>query len=228
MLSQGVPTEFGLYAYKHPSNWGVCLYVTMFRMSMNNNIFSPRFNNLTKDKVNEWLQTMARGVFILAFGLLLIFFIPHSYASLSLSFTKTYLVVIGVAITLILLALSVLRRGTFQFNLPIALGFFWLFALMSLVSALLSNDKLDSLYGHNFEVQTAGFFILMAVVMTLSMLLGRSKSTFSKFLMVFGLTTIILLLIQVCRFIFGPTFFSFGVFTANTHSLIGGFNDLAL
>ena len=214
--------------YKHPRNWGVCLYVTMFRMGMNNNIFSPRFNNLTKDKVNEWLQTMARGVFILVFSLLLIFFIPYAYSGLSLGFTKTYLVVIGVAITLILLALSILRRGSVQFNMPIALGFFWLFSIMSLASALLSNDKLDSVYGNNFEVQTAGFFILMAVVMSVSMILGRSKSTFSKFLAVLGFTTIVLLFIQICRLMFGPTFLSFGVFTTNTSSLIGGFNDLAL
>ncbi|MBP9836383.1 MAG: tetratricopeptide repeat protein [Candidatus Pacebacteria bacterium] len=195
---------------------------------MKDNIFLPRLNNLSKDSVNEWLQTIARSVFILVFGLLLIFFIPNAHSSLSLGFTKTYLVIVGVSLTLVLLALSILRRGLVRFSLPLALGLFWLFALMSLASSLLSDDKLDSIYGNNFEVQTAGFFILMATVMTTGMILGRSKSTFSKFMMVFGFTTIILLLIQICRLIFGPTFLSFGVFTTNTSSWLGGFNDLAL
>lgn len=195
---------------------------------MNDNIFLPRLNNLNKDNVKEWLQTMARGLFVLVFGLLLVFFIPNTTQGLNLGLTKTFLVIVGVALTLILLSLSILRRGLFRFNLPIALGFFLTFSLIALASALLSDDKLDSVYGSNFEVQTAGFFILMTLIMTISMILGCSKATFSKFLKIFGLATSFILFFQISRLIFGSDFLSFGFFNTNTSSLIGGFNDLAL
>jgi tetratricopeptide (TPR) repeat protein len=193
---------------------------------MHENIFLPRLNNLTKDNISEWLHSVARTVFIITFGLLPIFFIPNIYVSLG--FTKTYLVVVGVSIVLVLFTLAILRRGVVRFSLPLALGLFWSFVVISLASAFLSGDRLDSLYGNNLEVQTAGFFVLMGVIMTTSMIFGAEKSATARLLIFSGGVSIILLLIQIFRLFFGPNFLSLGLFTSNTSSFVGSFNDLAI
>lgn len=193
---------------------------------MKDNIFLPRLNNLSKDSINEWLHVLYRFFFIAVFSLLPVFFIPS--VGTSLGFTKTYLIVIGISIVSVLLTLSVLRRGLVKFTLPLPLTFFWIFTFLALASALLSGDKLDAIYGNNLEVQTAGFFVLMAVVITVSMVVGKSKSVFAKLLVFFGLSSLVLLTIHFFRLFFGADFLSFGMFTQNTSSVIGSFNDLAL
>ncbi|KXJ99146.1 MAG: hypothetical protein UZ19_OD1000444 [Parcubacteria bacterium OLB19] len=89
---------------------------------MKDNIFLPRFNSLAKDSIGEWLQTLARFFFILTFCLLPVFFIPG--VEIGLGFAKTYFVVVGTSITLILLSLTILRRGVVNFHFPLPLVFF--------------------------------------------------------------------------------------------------------
>ncbi len=193
---------------------------------MKDNIFLPRLHNLAKDSIGEWLHTLARFFFITTFSLLPIFFIPS--IGVGLGFAKTYLVVVVVALVLILLSLTILRRGVVNFTLPLPLVFFWLFAVLALASAFLSGDRQDALWGNNLEVQTVGFFILMGLIITTSLIVGKSKLAITKLFIFSGLVSILLLLVQALRLFFGPEFLSFGLFVANTSSYIGSFNDLAL
>jgi len=193
---------------------------------MNENIFLPRLKNLNKDNISEWLQVLAGNVFVLVFGLLPIFFIPNNFTSLG--FTKTYFVAIGIFIVLFLYSLSVLRKGIIKFSIPLALASFWTFFLIALASGMLSGDRLDSILGNFLEVQTVGFLLLFGIVITISTILSDKKPILSRLFIFVSFSSVILLTAQVLRVFFGPDFLSFGLFTNETNSYIGSFNDLAL
>src|SRR3989344_4075047 len=193
---------------------------------MEPNIFSPRLNHLVKDSLSDTLRSLAYGVLVAVFGLLPIFFVPGVYASLG--FTKTYAVTVAMFVAVLLLALSVLRSGKMRLIIPLPLAFFWGFALTAVASALLSGDIKDALYGMVFEVHTAGFMLLMALVMTVSLVFSQSKVATRRIFMVLGGSALILQLYHLLRLVIGADFLTFGIFTSSTASTIGGFNDLAL
>jgi hypothetical protein len=193
---------------------------------MPENIFLPRLKNLNKDNLSSWLQGIARVIFIFIFGLLPIFFIPGVYTSLG--FTKSYFVIIGIFAVIILFSLSILRQGIIKFTLPLALILYWFFTIIMIASSLLSGDRTDALYGNTLEVQTAGFFVLMGFIMTVGLVFGKSKTAIARLLIVSGFSAFVLLLVQNLRLFFGPEFLSFGLFTTNTSSFVGSFNDLAI
>jgi tetratricopeptide (TPR) repeat protein len=193
---------------------------------MQNNIFSPKVDSVNRDKLRGYLQTSAKMLLVLVFSLLPIFFIPNIFTSLN--FTKTYFVIVGVLVAVILLSLSMLRSGTIKLFFPPTLAIFWLFALMGLASALLSGDKADALYGNMLEVHTAGFFVLMALIMTVSLTFASSKSAIVRLFIGLGISAFVLQFVHIFRLLFGPDFMAFGMFTTNTSSVFGSFNDLAL
>jgi tetratricopeptide (TPR) repeat protein len=193
---------------------------------MEPNIFSPRLQRITKDNIVDFLKSISQLFLILAFGLLPIFFIPGVYASLG--FTKTYLVIVGVFISTIFISLAILRSGYFKVSFPFPLALFWAFSATAVVSALLSGDRQDALYGNALEVHTAGFILLLAVIITLASVFGNSKAAISRLFLVLGGSAILVQTFHLLRLVFGPEFLSFSLFTTNTASVIGSFNDLAL
>lgn len=193
---------------------------------MEQNIFSPRLNQSVKDSLGGALRSMAVLIVSVAFILLPLLFVPGVYSSLG--FTKVYVVGLALLSSFVLLSLSVLRSGTARVIVPPALAFFWLFALISIVSALLSGDTLDSLFGNNFEVHTAGFFVLMALTMTVALAFANQKRMLTRLFAGFGAVAAVLQMYHVLRIFFGGDFLSLGVFTSATQSPIGSFNDLAI
>lgn len=189
-------------------------------------MFSPRLNQTIKDSLGGALRSMAVLVVSVAFILLPVLFVPGVYASLG--FTKVYIVGLALLSSFVLLSLSVLRSGTARVIVPPALAFFWLFALVSIVSALLSGDTLDSLFGNNFEVHTAGFFVLMALTMTVALSFANQKRMLTRLFAGLGVVAVVLQVYHVLRIFFGGDFLSLGVFTLATQSPIGSFNDLAI
>ncbi len=193
---------------------------------MEQNIFSPRIQKVNTDSISSFLKSTAQGILIVLFGFLPIFFVPGIYTSLG--FTKVYFVALGVFAALVLLSLAILRSGSARVVIPPALAFFWLFTLTALASALLSGDSQDALYGNVIEVHTAGFLVLMALVMTVALSFSSSKSGVTRLFTAIGVGAIVLQLFHVLRLFLGPEFLSFGIFTSPTVSLIGSFNDLAI
>ncbi|KXJ99147.1 MAG: hypothetical protein UZ19_OD1000445 [Parcubacteria bacterium OLB19] len=100
--------------------------------------------------------------------------------------------------------------------------------LLASASALLSGDRQDSLWGNSLEVQTVGFFVLMGMVITASLMIGKSKLAITKLFIFSGLVSLLLLVIQTLRLFLGPEFLSFNQFLASTSTYVGSFNDLAL
>lgn len=189
-------------------------------------MFSPRLNQSIKDSLGGALRSMAVFIVLIAFVLLPVLFVPGVYASLG--FTKVYVVGLALLSSFVLLSLSVLRSGTARVIIPPALAFFWLFAFVSIVSALLSGDTLDSLFGNSFEVHTAGFFVLMALTMTVTLAFANQKRMLTRLFAGLGVVAAVLQVYHVLRIFFGGDFLSLGVFISATQSPIGSFNDLAI
>lgn len=193
---------------------------------MSANIFLPSLKKIQKDSFGSWLRLLGNIIFLLFVSLLPIVFLPT--VAVSLGLTKTFVAVLSVAFVAVLLSLSVLRKGVIKTYLPWPLVFFWFFVLSATVSAFLSGNWLDSFWGNALEVQTAGFLVLLAVVFSISLVVGRSKTLLVKLAIGLSFSALLLELVQVLRLFFGANFLSFGLFTSNTSSYLGGFNDLAL
>jgi tetratricopeptide (TPR) repeat protein len=193
---------------------------------MEPNIFSPRLKQNTKDTLSGLLRSMAQGLLTLVFGLLPIFFVPGVYTALG--FTKSYFVAVGLFAALVLLSLSILRSGSVRVVFPPALAFFWAFALIAIVSGVLSGDVNDALYGNVLEVHTAAFVTLMALVMTLALAFAGAKAAVARIFMALGVSALLLQLYHIVRLFAGSDFLSFGLFTSATVSPLGSFNDLAI
>ncbi len=193
---------------------------------MEQNIFSPRLTQLTKDSLSSLLRTMALGALTVIFGLLPIIFIPGVYTALG--FGKVFVLGLGLFAGLILFSLAVLRSGVVRIFIPPALLFFWVFALVAVASAMLSGDVVDSMYGNVFEVHTAGFLILLALIMSAGLLFSTSKRMIVRFIVLLGTSAGLLLVYHTLRLVFGADFLSFGIFNSATISPIGSFNDLAI
>jgi tetratricopeptide (TPR) repeat protein len=193
---------------------------------MEQNIFSPRLKQEGKDSLSGTLRSLAQWAVVIIFGLLPIFFIPNVFASLG--FTKVYFVSLGLFAAIVFLSLSILRSGSVRVVVPPALALFWLFTVIAVASGLLSGDALDSLYGNSLEVHTAGFIVLMALVMSVSLAFSGAKSAVARLFVALGSGAILLQAFHLLRLIFGPEFLSFGIFNTPTISLIGSFNDLAI
>ncbi len=193
---------------------------------MESNIFSPRSTKFNIDTLSGFLQNLALGCLTLIFGLLPILFIPGVQSHIG--FSKVFIVGLAILVSSIFLALSILRSGSIRFYVTSALGFFWLFTIIAIASAFLSGDPSDSLYGTYFEVHTAGFIVLMAFVMTISLSFSASKHMLTRLWILLGISAYVLQLYHLMRLIFGTDFLSFGFFNVATISPIGSFNDLAI
>lgn len=193
---------------------------------MERNIFSPRLQSIGKDSLCNSMTALAQGILALVFGLLPIFFIPGVYTSLG--FTKVYFLTLGVFGAIIFLSLSILRSGNIRVVVPPALAFYWLFTLVAIASSLLSGDVQDSLYGNSMEVHTASFLVLLGLIMTSAMSFSGSKSAVTRLFIALGAGALVLQVFHISRLVLGSDFLSFGMFTNQTSSPLGGFNDLAI
>lgn len=178
------------------------------------------------DVTGRALQKIAQWAVFALFGLLPIFFIPGLFATLG--FSKVLLALIVIGIVVITTSLLSLRRRQIQTVLPLALGSFWLLVIAAMASGLLSGDVQDAIRGTTLETQTAGFLAVLALTMTIPLVLQGSKQMTIRSLAFFGVTSVLLLLYVLLRFVMGSDFLQFDSFTAVTATPLGGFNDLAL
>lgn len=187
--------------------------------------FSPKFRGGT-DVVERWLLGAAQYVLLVAAVLLPIWFLPND--QLSLGFTKSFGVLVGVAVATIIFSLFVLRIGVVRIVAPLVLLPLWGLVLVAFASALLSGDRFDSILSDTMQIGTAAFIAVMALMVTAATLILDSKTAVMRFLLGFSVLAFLLQAWHVVRLLVGPEFLSFGVFSTNTVSLLGSFNDIAL
>ncbi len=178
------------------------------------------------DKIGGMVINFVQYLVIGLLFLLPVFFVPGLPASLG--FDKVLVATIFGFLAIILLGLSSLRYSKVLTVLPLTLGIFWIFVVVAALSGMLSGDIQDSIRGSVFEPQTTGFFAVLGLVMTLPLVLQRSKIMALRSLMFFGSSATIVILYTVVRIFLNPGALSLGSFNAVTVSPVGSFNDLAI
>ena len=155
-----------------------------------------------------------------------LFFVPGLPASLG--FDKAILAAIVGLSVVVLLALSSLRYTKVATIVPYTLLIFWGFVVVAFLSGFLSGDIQDTLRGSYFEPQTAGFFAIMALVMSVPLVLQRSKVMSLKALLALGASSTIALLYTFVRIFVESNALTLKSFGTVTTSPVGSFNDIAI
>ena len=178
------------------------------------------------DSFAETFKSISQHILVAVLGVLPIIFIPS--LSVPLSYTKSFIVLFGLIIVLVIYSFTILRSGTIRFSLFIPSLVLWLIAATALISGLLSGDVTDSLVGTSLEQQTAVFLALLALVATVTAQILTDKKAVLKLYAVLAVSSIVLGIFHIARLIFGADFLAFGIFSGNTLSPIGSWNDLAI
>lgn len=186
----------------------------------------PMGNADAADKIEQVLANIARNILVIVFGLLPLFFIPVPY--IGFDYAKAVFVMVGLLAAIVFFSLSVLRSGKVTFSAPLALGGLWFVALAALVSALLSGSMHRSLIGDDINVETALFILLLALIPTVTTLIGQTKASIMRLFILLTGSGVVLGLFHIVRILFGANVLSFKVFTSLVASPIGGWNDIAL
>lgn len=204
---------------------------------MSENLFIPKMRSITKeeseevvspktDSVGNLLHKIAQYTVVFLLGVTPVFFTPGLWASLG--FDKAGIVMVGVFVVIVVMCLLALRRTKITTILPLTLGLFWMTTIAAFASGFISGDVQDALRGNMFETQTAGFFLLLALAMSVPLVLQKSKPLTIKALAFFGAISALLLLYTTARLIFGADFLPLGSFFSVTVTPVGLFNDLAI
>jgi tetratricopeptide (TPR) repeat protein len=193
---------------------------------MHRNIFSPQVTENKVDTLSDSFFSVARWIFGATLALLPLWCLPQ--VAVSLGFIKTSFAAFGVYLAVVFLLLALLRSGKFTFRLPFPILLFWFFALGTLISAYLSGDVWDSLFGDGFEVTTASFTVLLAAVLSLPLMFVGARSSLIRVLLLVLVSVVGVYLHTLARIIFGADVLSFGIFSTSTQTLVGTLNEAAL
>lgn len=193
---------------------------------MQRNIFSPRFDTKNPDGLSEWFAALARVTLVLLFVFLPLLFLPN--VAVSLGLVKTFFVALGVYLALIFICLAALRRGRLNLTLPLPIIVFWVFLGVATASALLSGDTFDSFYGVALDVHSVSFLFIFALAMSLAVTVANAKGLLIRFFLGTGAVLLLVCFFTLIKLFVGTESLSFGVFTGQFLTLVGGLNDLAL
>jgi tetratricopeptide (TPR) repeat protein len=187
--------------------------------------FSPKLRS-GADVLERWLLRIAHGLLLTAVGASVLFFLPLE--SFPQAFAKSFFLLTGVLLSLVIFGLFVLRIGVLRLTAPLPVALLWLFVAGAVAAALLSGDRSDALWGEGLTVGSASFLGLLALVVTATAFIVDSKRSVTYFFLAFAVGGFLVQLWHVLRLFFGPGFLSFGVLGAATDSFIGSFNDVAI
>lgn len=85
-----------------------------------------------------------------------------------------------------------------------------------------------SFFGYTFDLGTVGFMLLGFAYLFLVSMFFRNKLRIFYSYFAFVISSIILAVFLLVRLIFGAKFFSFGIFTSLTSSMLGSWNNVAI
>jgi tetratricopeptide (TPR) repeat protein len=158
--------------------------------------------------------------------LLPVFFIPSP--SLPFQMTKTALVLFAVLIAFFLYIIARLREGKVMLPRLPALIAIWALPLAYLISSFFSGNINSSLIGAGFELDTFSFIAVMGLMVFLLPALATTKKQISSVFLALFVSFAVLTIFLALRLFLGPSFLSFGIFTAETSNLLGKWNDLGI
>lgn len=184
-----------------------------------------KFLNLKKEG-HSGLETTSFGV-LLAFLFLLPLVISPS-GVLTFAFTKVSLTVLAVVVTFALFILMTLKRGSVTFPRSLGVLTFLAVPVITLISAFFSGSMNMSLTGYGIELDTFLSVLILFALMFLVMQLFNSANKIFFAYVAFALAMLILFVFHGLRFLIGPEFLSFDIFTLSTSNTFGKWNDLAV
>lgn len=161
------------------------------------------------------------------FGFLLpIFFLP----TLSVVSDVPVSLMLAIVVGIVGCAYYVLifRRGSLIFPHTV---FFWILGLVNVVfgiSTILSDQISHSFVGFGGDVGTSGFVFLVSSLLVLTALVYNTKDHIFSSYILFFIAFIIVALHHLLRLIFGADFLSFDIFTNQTASILGSWNNVAI
>ena len=165
--------------------------------------------------------------FLLALAFLLpVFFVPA--LSFPFQFSKALLLSILVLVIFSLWVVARLKDG--EFVIPSSPLFISLGVIVGLfiLSGLSSGSATLSLLGQGFEVGTALNLLIVSLLAFLIPIMFRTKEQIFGSYLAFLASFFLLALFHLFRLVFGPDFFSVGIFTETVSNTIGKWNDLGV
>jgi len=170
-------------------------------------------------------STLAWILAVFAF-LVPIFALPNVATSLDAS--KAWLLLGTVFVGGLLTIIYLLMRG--ELTLPKTLTLYALAAvvLSTLLSTLLSPQKIVSLMGTGSQIGTLSSIFLFAILSLLGVQAFRDRAPIFRFILALFAGFTVLSIFHILRLFAGADLFSFGVFESPVFSLVGKWNDFAV
>ncbi len=180
---------------------------------------------MTEQSVNIFDRLSQLTISLLVF-LLPIFFIPSSI--FSFQYDKAFILMLGALFALLLWLIGRIKSGSIYFSShPVFISLLAI-VIITFLSALASGHMAISLLGNGYEIDTACFVLIFAILTFLTANLFKTKEDIFYVYLTFIFSFLIVVIFQVLRLFIGPNFLSFNLFTGTTANLIGKWNDLAV
>lgn len=181
---------------------------------------------MNRDKVESTLLQISEHIVTVVFGFLPLIIIPIAF--IPLDYGKVILAIVAVALAILFFSLSVLRSGTFRLSTPLPLIALWVVAGFAGLSAIFSGDTTDALIGDLFEVNTAVFLLMLALVASLSSFMKLTKMSIMRLYIYLTASAALLGIFHVARVLVGADTLSLGLFGSAVSTTVGSWNDLGL
>src|SRR3989344_4947752 len=168
------------------------------------------------------------GFTVVSVGIFLapIFFIPS--INFPFQFSKALLIVLATLLASVCFILARLKEGAIQLPEKIFMASAVFLVLANFLAAIFSGNVAWSMVGQGFEVATFVSIFVMVMLLIVAAALFQSRDRIFLSYAAFLVAALIIFVFQTIRLIF-PAWLTFGgIFSGNTSSLIGRFNDLGI
>ena len=173
------------------------------------------------DKAATWAIVLSVAIAALA-----MFFPFAPLVTIPFLFTKVSILAVGVLIALALFILARLTRGNVVIPPPLLLGALWFVPLAYALSMLFSGVSISSaFFGREFESDTFGFMLLLALLASLTALTLRRGKEYRMLFRTLAVALGITLVAQIIFLVVGRMAPSL---VSPTTNLIGTFPDLGM
>ena len=155
-----------------------------------------------------------------------IFFIPAT--SSHFQFSKVLLITLATLFAFVCFILARLKEGVIQLPEKIFMASAVSLVLANFLSAVFSGNAAWSMIGQGFEVANFVFIFTLTALLVVTASLFQSQEKIFLSYSAFLLGALILFVFQLIRLIFPDWLTLGGIFSGNTASLIGRFNDFGI
>lgn len=169
-----------------------------------------------------------RALYVLLLGvsfLLPIFFIPGQFVAPE--FSKMILLELAVLLGTFMWAAGRLRDGHLNLPKSMLLLVSALLVVQFVVAAIVSPAPMISFIGSGYDIGTVNSFLALFLILFLGSTVFSTRDRILSLYASLILSTIIVMVYHLLRYFFGADFLAFGLFTTDTATPVGKWNDMA-